>query len=250
MIRLDNVTKSFQEEGGGKHVVLDNLDLNIEAGEFVSLMGPSGCGKSTLLNILAGILQMDSGTLRYEGEAVSADDFFAAYVFQEPRLLNWRTVGENIEFALNGQNVPEEEHEKRITQELERVGLLDERDSYPLRLSGGMQQRVGLARALAVNPDLILMDEPFSALDELTARDLREDVVDLWQETGKTILFVTHDIAEAIYLADRIMLMNGSGNIFEEIGVELSRPRSFEDPALNEIEADVMDDFYAQINVA
>jgi len=245
---MENVTKSFAGEGDGRNVVLDNVNLEIESGSFVSLMGPSGCGKSTLLNILAGILEMDSGTLRYDGESVSSDDFFAAYVFQEPRLLNWRTVGENIRFVLRDQDIPEEEYDERITRELKRVGLLDERDAYPLRLSGGMQQRVGLARALAVNPDLILMDEPFSALDELTARKLRRDVITLWQETDTTILFVTHDIVEAIYLADRILLMDESGDIFEEVDIGLSRPRSFEDPQLNDIEADVMDDFYSRVD--
>lgn len=245
---MENVTKSFSGEGEGRNVVLDDVNLEIKSGSFVSLMGPSGCGKSTLLNILAGILEMDSGTLRYDGEAVSSDDFFAAYVFQEPRLLNWRTVGENIRFVLRDQDIPEAKYDERITRELSRVGLLDERDAYPLRLSGGMQQRVGLARALAVNPDLILMDEPFSALDELTARELRQDVINLWQETETTILFVTHDIVEAIYLADRILLMDESGEIFDEVDIDLSRPRSFEDPQLNDIEADVMDDFYSQVD--
>lgn len=250
MLEMDQVSKSFPDGNGGTNVVLDDLQLTIEEGAFVSLMGPSGCGKSTLLNILAGILEMDSGQLRYHGESVAAKDFFAAYVFQEPRLLNWRTVGENIEFAMRGQDIPPAEFDERITRELERVGLLEERDAYPLRLSGGMQQRVGLARALAVDPDLVLMDEPFSALDELTARELRADVVDLWHETGKTILFVTHDIVEAIYLADEIVLMDDDGELFERVDVEMARPRSFDDPQLHDIEAALMDDFYGRVEAA
>jgi len=250
MLEMENVTKSFPDGDGTRNIVLDDLGLQIEEGSFVSLMGPSGCGKSTLLNILAGILEMDSGTLRFDGEPVSADDFFAAYVFQEPRLLDWRTVGENIKFAMRGQDIPSDAYSERITRELERVGLLEERDSYPLRLSGGMQQRVGLARALAVDPDIILMDEPFSALDELTARNLRADVIDLWKETEKTILFVTHDIVEAIYLADRILLMDDSGEIFTQVEIDLPRPRNFDDPQLHDIEADLMDDFYTRVNSA
>jgi len=247
MLELDRVSKSFPDSNGGQEVVLDNTNLEIEQGSFVSLLGPSGCGKSTLLNVIAGILEADSGEVRYDNTTATAADFFAAYVFQKPRLLNWRTVEENIKFAMDGQNIPEDEQEERIARELKRVGLFQERNTYPLRLSGGMQQRVGLARALAVDPDLVLMDEPFSALDELTARELREDVVNLWEETGKTILFVTHDINEAIYLADRILLMDENGNLFRRVDIDLPRPRNFEDPQIHDIKAELMDDFYSEV---
>lgn len=246
-IEMENITKSFDTPEGGELTVLDNLDVTLESGSFTTIMGPSGCGKSTLLNILAGILPMDSGTIRLNGDDISPSEIFYGYIFQEPRLLNWLTVGENIKFALKARGVSTAEHDDRIDHELQRVGLADVRNKYPLQLSGGMRQRVGIARALAIDPDLILMDEPFSSLDEITARQLQEDVTKLWQETEKTILFVTHDITEAVFLSDRIIFLDGNGNVFNRAEINIPRPRSFEGSELLERESELMEEFFDRI---
>ncbi|WP_165875257.1 ABC transporter ATP-binding protein [Natrarchaeobius chitinivorans] len=243
-LKFENIRKTFTEENGNEFVVLDDISFDVNDGEFVSIMGPSGCGKSTFLNMLAGILPVDSGEIWYQGSAVSPADLPSAYIFQESRVLNWRTVGENIKFALKAQGIPEAEHEERITSTLEMVGLENERDNYPLRLSGGMRQRVGIARALSVDPSILLMDEPFSSLDELTARQLREDVLELWQETDKTIIFVTHDVSEAVFLSDRVFFFDTRGQIFNRAEITHERPREPDDPELLETEAELMETFF------
>ncbi len=242
-IQIENLSKSFQD-GDRRVVALDDVDMRIEEGSFTTIMGPSGCGKSTLLNVLAGLLSQDTGKIRRDGILTSPSDLPIAYVFQEPRLLDWRTVGENIEFAMKAQGVPSDEHDRRITDTLSMVGLGDERDSYPLRLSGGQRQRVGIARALSVDPDVLLMDEPFSELDEISAHQLRDDLIDLWQETGKTVLFVTHDISEAIYLSDKILFLDTEGHVFNRATIEHDRPREPDDPRLSEMETTLMDTFF------
>ncbi len=246
-LKIRNLTKTFEEPSGDRLVVLDDISFPVEVGSFTSIMGPSGCGKSTLLNILAGLHTYDDGKIEWEGSVVDPGDLPVGYVFQEPRLLNWRTVEDNIKFALNAQGVPEKEHEDRIHDVLTTVGLADEKQSYPLRLSGGMRQRVGIARALAVDPDILLMDEPFSDLDELTARNLRDDLIELWQETGKTIVFVTHDISEAVYLSDEIKFLDTMGLLFNEVSIDQPRPRKPNDSELLQIESDLMDTFFARM---
>ena len=245
-IELTNIKKSFEGADGNEIVVLDGIDVELEDNSFTTIMGPSGCGKSTLLNIISGLVTMDSGSIRRDGTEIEQGDLPYAYVFQEPRLLNWRTVKENITFALKSKGVPKEEHDERVTKYLEMNELAGEEESYPLRLSGGMRQRVGLARALAVEQDILLMDEPFSALDEITAQKLRSDVVELWQETEKTIVFVTHNISEAVFLSDQILFMNTNGEIFSRTDVDVDRPRSQKDEALMEIEATLLEEFYAE----
>lgn len=242
-LKIENLCKSF-EDGERRVVALDSVDLQIEEGSFTSIMGPSGCGKSTLLNVLAGLLSYDEGTIRRESVRVSPSELPIGYVFQEPRLLDWRTVGQNIEFAMKARGVPSGEHDRRVDETLEMVGLSDEENSYPLRLSGGQRQRVGIARALSVNPDLLLMDEPFSALDEISARQLRDDLIDLWQETRKTVLFVTHDITEAIFLSDKIIFLDTNGHVFNRTDIEYDRPRDLNDPRLVETERELMDTFF------
>ncbi|WP_312911708.1 ABC transporter ATP-binding protein [Natronosalvus caseinilyticus] len=243
-LKIRNLTKTFEESSGNEFVVLNSISCTVDEGSFTSIMGPSGCGKSTLLNILAGLHTYDEGEIEWQGEIVDPSDLPIAYVFQEPRLLNWRTVEDNIKFALNAQGVPKEEHDERIDDVLTTVGLADEKKSYPLRLSGGMRQRVGIARALAVDPEILLMDEPFSDLDELTARNLRDDLIELWQQTGKTIVFVTHDISEAIYLSDEIVFLDTQGLIFNEISLDYERPRNPNDSSLLALESDLMDTFF------
>lgn len=245
-LRIAGATKRF-EGPDGPLTVFEGLDLTVEDGEFVTLMGPSGCGKTTLLNAVAGILELDAGTVEFDGRPVVPGELPIGYVFQDPRLLEWRTVGENIAFALEAADVDPDEHDRRIRTWLDRVGLGDERDSYPKQLSGGMRQRVGLARALAIGPELLLMDEPFSSLDEVTARTARRDLLELWEETGTSVLFVTHDVAEAVVLSDRVLLMNEAGVIFEELVVPHERPREFDAPAIHETQAELTRTFFEAV---
>lgn len=246
---LENVRKSYQTPDESTLTVLDDISFEVPNESFTTLMGPSGCGKSTTLNILAGIESPDSGTIKHHGEPTEPGDFSFGYVFQEPRLLNWRTVEENLEFALNAHDVPASEHDERIGTWLEKVGLSGERDNYPLRLSGGMRQRIGLCRAMVVDPDILFMDEPFSALDELTARELRRDLLDIWAEQWKTVVFVTHDISEAVFLSDQILFMNEYGEIFDRAEIDVERPREFEDPELQDIETELMRRFFGSLEV-
>jgi len=239
-LEIDNVSKSFINGSGETVEVLDHVSFDVPPGSFTSIMGPSGCGKTTLLNIIAGILDIDGGVIREDGVPRHPEELFCPYVFQEPRLLEWATVGENISFVLNAQGVPRSEHDEIIAEYLRKVGLDGEVDSYPQELSGGMQQRVGIARALAVDSDIVLMDEPFSSLDEITASRLRSDLVDLWQETEKTVLFVTHDVREAIYLSETVLFMAPGEGIFHRAKIDIPRPRSMDDTALLERESELM----------
>lgn len=245
-LRISGATKRF-EGTDGPLTVFEGLDLVVGDGEFVTVMGPSGCGKTTLLNAVAGVVALDTGTIEFGGEPVEPGAFPFGYVFQDPRLLEWRTVGQNVAFALEAAGVDASEHDRRIRTWLERVGLADERDSYPRQLSGGQRQRVGLARALAVDPELLLMDEPFSSLDAVTARNARRNLLDLWADTGASVLFVTHDVHEAVVLSDRILFMNGDGDVFEAVTVPHDRPRAFDDPALRETEAELTRTFFEEL---
>lgn len=219
-------------------VALDNVSLAVADREFVCLLGPSGCGKTTVLNVLSGLDQQYIGEVRVAGKLLSRDGaqpFRIGYVFQEPRLLPWLTVQGNIDFALESSGIPRSEWRERQNAWLTRVGLIDFARAYPHELSGGMQQRTAIARAFAVDPELLLMDEPFSGLDELTARSMRELLLGLWQETRKTVLFVTHNCFEACFVADRIVVLSPRpGRITQEINVELPRPRDYENPRLFE----------------
>lgn len=232
---LKNITKRFPTRDGGVLHVLDNLCVEANDNEFVCLLGPSGCGKSTSLNILAGIQTMDSGEIFVGGKPGFAHATMG-YVFQRPRLLNWQTATSNIHFALRTHGVPRGEWEERTKRYIKLVGLEGFEKEYPLALSGGMQQRVGIARALAVHPDILLMDEPFSGLDELTARTMRAELLRIWREERKTVLFVTHNALEAVYLADRIFLLTKRPcQVFREVKVEVPRPRQMEDYRLLEL---------------
>jgi NitT/TauT family transport system ATP-binding protein len=244
-LRIGGATKRF--DGADPLTVFEDLDLVVEDGEFVTVMGPSGCGKTTLLNAVAGIVELGAGAVEFGGEPVEPGAFPFGYVFQEPRLLEWRTVGKNIVFALDAAGIDEGEHDRRIETRLEQVGLADERNSYPRQLSGGQRQRVGLARALAVDPELLLMDEPFSSLDAVTAREARRNLLELWTETGASVLFVTHDVREAIILSDRVVFMDSDGGLFDEVTVPHDRPREFDDPALRETEAELTEAFFEEL---
>ena len=225
--------------------VLTDFSIDVKRGELVCVVGPSGCGKSTLLSVLSGLRPPLSGAVTIDGEDVygpGGDELpRLGYVFQEPRLLPWRRVGENISIALRAAGVPTAKHRGIVAEKLERLHIGDLSEAWPLQISGGQRQRVAIARALAIEPLYVLMDEPFSALDELTARALRAELLDVWQATGQTIVFVTHSIREAVYLADRIFIMTTNpGRLFNTIEVALPRPRSVEDTSLLELEASIV----------
>lgn len=209
--------------------VLDEVNLEVARGEFVCLVGPSGCGKSTLLNIVGGFLAADAGEILVEGQPVRGPDPRRIFVFQENGIFPWLNVHENIAFGLRGKN--RTERAQIVAHYLEMVGLAGFEFAYPRELSGGMRQRVEIARALAANPDVIYMDEPFGALDFITRLKMRADLVRIWQSEKKTILFVTHDIEEAVQLADRVLVMSRRpATIQEAVEIDLPRPRDLDSP--------------------
>ena len=238
-VSIRGLGKTYVKEDGTPLPVLQGMSLEVGEGEFVCILGPSGCGKSTTLDILAGLTTKDTGAVEVTG--ASSDEVTTAYVFQRPRLLNWRTVAQNLEFALRARGVPEREWPPRIQAQLSLVGLADFADAFPLTLSGGMQQRTAIARALVISPDLLLMDEPFSSLDELTARHLRTELLRIWDELGQTIIFVTHNALEAAYLADRIYVVGPRpASVIGELSVDVPRPRRPDDPRLVEIQRHII----------
>jgi len=244
-IELDSVAKEFSQQDGSYLRVLDDVDFRSGANDFVCVIGPSGCGKSTMMNIIAGIDTPTSGsvTVGDPGEETNI-----GFVFQEPRLLDWRTVRQNMTLALEGKGVPESEWDERVETYLDLVGLSDFHDEYPRSLSGGMRQRVAIARAMAIDPDIILMDEPFSNLDEITARQLRADLVEIWQEEPKTILFVTHNALESVYLGSRVVVLSHRPtSIVTTRDIEQTRPRELSDPDLVDISEQLVDQLEAEI---
>lgn len=235
-IELRHLSKEFAAHGSGAAwKALDDVSLDVGSGEFVTILGPSGCGKSTLLNVVSGLDDQFAGTMSLGRQTRTAEGRTRiAYLFQEPRLLPWRTVRSNIEFALEAAGVPVAEWRDRCGKWIDLVGLGGFADFYPVQLSGGMQQRAAIARAFSIEPDILLMDEPFSALDELTARRMRQELLSLWESERRTVLFVTHNSLEAVYLSDRILIMSkGPGSrIRDEISLaDLPRPRRYDDPA-------------------
>lgn len=213
--------------GGGVHALAE-IDLKIKPGEFVSIVGPSGCGKSTLLRIVAGLDAHDDGEILLENKPINGPSAKAGVVFQAANLLPWLTVRENIELPLRvgGHKHADKPH---ISNLLEMTGLGDFGERYPYELSGGMQQRAGICRALARNPDILLMDEPFGALDALTRERMNLELQRIWQTSGKTVLLITHSIAEAIFLGDRVVVMSARpGRIIADIAVGIPRPRSLD----------------------
>ena len=230
---MRNVRKVFGADAQ-RYVALDGIDLEVAAGELVCLLGPSGCGKSTLLNILAGFDQASDGAVEFEGAPVRGAGKDRVMFFQDAgsALLPWLSVEENVRFALRVRKLEKSQWPAIIDKYLVMVDLKDHRHKFPAQLSGGMRQRLQIARALAVEPKVLLMDEPFAALDALTRRRMHGFLLDIWQRTRKTIVFVTHDIAEAVTLADRICVMSvGPGSrITEVVDVGLPRPRDLTDP--------------------
>ncbi len=225
-VSLCGVTKIY--EGGV--AALGPLDLEVGKGEFVALVGPSGCGKSTALRLIAGLTAPSSGTVRLSHQSAERRSRQAiGFVFQEPTLMPWTNVRENVRLPLNLSNAPAREAEARVSEALESVGLAEFAKSYPRELSGGMKMRVSLARALVTDPDILLMDEPFAALDEITRFRLNNDLLALWRNLRKTVVFVTHSVFESVYLSQRVVVMSTRpGRIAAEVGVETGEPRSEE----------------------
>ena len=229
-VRLDHVGMTYSDNGS-EVAALRGVSLDIQKGEFISLLGPSGCGKTTLLRIVADLLQPTEGSVLVDGGTPRKARLQKKYgiVFQSPVLYEWRTVQKNVELPLELMKLSKGERAARAEKMLALVGLTEFAGHYPQQLSGGMQQRVGIARALALRPEFLLMDEPFSALDEFTREKLNEDLLDIWQKTNKTVLFVTHNIAEAVFLSDRICVLSPHpGRLSAVVDVDLPRPRTKE----------------------
>jgi NitT/TauT family transport system ATP-binding protein len=221
----EGVGKTYVDRHGQSLEALRGVSLSVEAEEFVALLGPSGCGKSTLLNILAGLLPPTAGRVFFEGPADPGRPL-TAMVFQEFALFPWRTVQGNVEFGLEELGLVAAERARRAGQYVDLTGLGGFEGRFPHQLSGGMRQRVGIARALAVNPAVLLMDEPFSALDAQTRQLMQEELLGIWERTRKTIVYVTHNIQEAVYMADRVIVLSRRpGRVLAEVPVELKRPR-------------------------
>jgi NitT/TauT family transport system ATP-binding protein len=235
VLTVKDLSKTFNVGTPRASRVLNDISFEIKGQTFVSIVGPSGCGKSTLLNIISGVEEHTSGDISLRSDAGGAARM--GYVFQDPRLLPWRSVMKNMMYV---QDDNSDETRARAERYLEMVGLKKNADFFPGQLSGGMQQRVGIARAFAVEPDLLLMDEPFSHLDAITARGLRAQLQDLWSQSKKTVVFVTHDVVEAVELSDRIIVLQPGGTIYEDITIDLPRPRRQSDPKVATLQAEVL----------
>ena len=237
------LTLTFKPKNRDRVTALQGFDLQVSKGEFLSLVGPSGCGKSTFLNILLGLLKPDSGELSLNGRQINGPGPERAMVFQEFGLLPWRTVLANVELGLELKGVAPSNRRERALELIKLVGLENFQSHYPHELSGGMKQRVGLARALATEPEVLLMDEPFAALDAQTRDLMQAELLQIWERTKKTVLFVTHSIEEAAYLSDRVVIMTARpGRMKNILKIDLPRPRDYEmrlTPEFNDIKAKI-----------
>ena len=225
--------------------VMRNVSMEIGSHEFIVVVGMSGVGKSSLLRVVAGLMEPDEGRVEIDVDRRAGSRPFG-FVFQEPRLFPWRTVSRNVALGLEGLDVSNEEADERVADALRLVGLSEYATRYPRQLSGGQKQRVGIARALAVEPNLLLMDEPFSSLDAVTRRTLQEELLRIWHSTQTSVLFVTHDVDEAVYLADRVVLLAGApARIVEHYPVTAGRPRRMDDPEAQSLARRIRDDIYS-----
>ena len=234
---------------GSRLLALDNIELKVRAGEFLCIVGPSGCGKSTLLHLIAGLQKPTSGQILVDGQGVEAPGTDRILIFQELGLFPWLTVAENVEFGMKMKNISKAEREEKTHHYLRLVHLAQFKDSYTHQLSGGMRQRVALARALATEPDVLLMDEPFAALDAQTRDLLHDELERIWAETGRTIIFVTHNVREAVRLGDRVVLLTfRPGRVKREFEVELPRPRHLEEVDVARTARAILEDLREEIN--
>ena len=248
-VALENLSLNYNTNDGSQLVALDNIQLNVSKGEFLCIVGPSGCGKSTLLHLIAGLQKATSGQVRVDGKLVDSPHTDRILIFQELGLFPWLTVAQNVEFGMKMKGIPKSERRERTQDYLRLVHLSQFKDSYTHQLSGGMRQRVALARALATEPNVLLMDEPFAALDAQTRDLLHDELERIWAETGKTIIFVTHNVREAVRLGDRVALFTfRPGRIKREFPINLPRPRHLEDAAVAKSAREILDDLREEIN--
>jgi NitT/TauT family transport system ATP-binding protein len=250
-LSVQAVTKIFQHSHRESTPALENMSFDVKAGEFICLLGPSGCGKTTLLHIIGGLEKADSGQVLLDGKVIQGPGRDRVVIFQEPALFPWLNVEDNVAFGLDCAGVPKQDQSKKVTEYLRLVGLNSFRKAYTHELSGGMKQRVALARALALEPDILLMDEPFAALDAQIRDMLHTELQEIWQKTGTTILFVTHNVREAFVLGDRVLLLSARpGRLKKELGCELPRPRHIEDYKLVEAVREVLSDLREEVLAA
>lgn len=248
-VGLRDICLSYRTQTGERLLALDHINLEVRAGEFLCIVGPSGCGKSTLLHLIAGLQAQTSGEVLIDGRPVEGPGTDRILIFQEHGLFPWLTVAENVEFGMKMKGVPKTERQEKMRHYLRLVHLAKFERSYIHQLSGGMRQRVAIARALATEPDVLLMDEPFAALDAQTRDLLHDELERIWSETGRTIIFVTHNVREAVRLGDRVVLLTfRPGRVKTEFPVSLPRPRSLEDPEVALAARAVLDELRDEIN--
>jgi len=248
-VALHDISLSYRTQSGERLLALDKINLQVQAGEFVCIVGPSGCGKSTLLHLIAGLHSQTSGEITVDGKPVQGPGTDRILIFQEHGLFPWLTVGENVEFGMKMKGIPKAQREDKVRYYLKLVHLAKFEKSYIHQLSGGMRQRVAIARALATEPDVLLMDEPFAALDAQTRDLLHDELERIWSETGRTIIFVTHNVREAVRLGDRVVLLTfRPGRVKSEFPIDLPRPRHLEDPSVALTARDVLAELREEIN--
>jgi NitT/TauT family transport system ATP-binding protein len=248
-VGLSDICLSYRTQSGERLLALDHINLQVKAGEFLCIVGPSGCGKSTLLHLIAGLHQQTSGEVLIDGKRVQGPGTDRILIFQELGLFPWLTVGQNVEFGMKMKGLSKAEREEKTRYYLRLVHLSQFKDSYTRQLSGGMRQRVALARALATEPDVLLMDEPFAALDAQTRDLLHDELERIWFETGRTIIFVTHNVREAIRLGDRVALLTfRPGRVKREFPIDLPRPRVLEDTHVALAAREILGELREEIN--
>src|ERR1700676_1284004 len=248
-VALDAISLSYRTTSGERLLALDKINLEVKPGEFFCIVGPSGCGKSPLLHLIAGLHPQTSGKVLVDGTPVNGPGTDRILIFQELGLFPWLTVGGNVEFGMKMKNIGKAEREEKVQYYLRLVHLSKFKNSYIHQLSGGMRQRVALARALAAEPDVLLMDEPFAALDAQTRDLLHDELERIWAETGRTIIFVTHNVREAVRLGDRVALLTfRPGRVKQDFSVNLPRPRHMEQPDVARTSGDILNCLRDEIN--
>jgi len=248
-VGLSDICLSYRTQSGERLLALDNISLQVRAGEFVCIVGPSGCGKSTLLHLIAGLQPQTSGRILMDGKPVQGPGTDRILIFQEHGLFPWLTVGQNVEFGMKMNGVKKAERKQKVKHYLDLVHLGNFEDSYTHQLSGGMRQRVAIARALATEPNVLLMDEPFAALDAQTRDLLHDELERIWKETSPTIVFVTHNVREAVRLGDRVLLMSfRPGRIKSQFQINLKRPRHVEDSDVAHLSKEILGQLREEID--
>ncbi len=243
LLSISDLSERFPMDNGDELIAIDNVSLEVEEGELICITGPSGCGKTTILRIIAGLEKQTSGRVLVNGKDIRSPGPDRGMVFQEFALFPWRSVRRNVEFGLELRNIPKDELRRVSDKYIDLVGLKGFEDFHPNELSGGMKQRVGIARALANDPSILLMDEPFGALDAQTRNQMQKELLRIWGETKKTILFITHSVDEAVFLSDRIIVMSTKpGKVKSIYNVELPRPRDRSDPEFISLRKTVLDE--------